>query len=79
LKIAQGRYFAESNGRECLYLVDDLPNELDADNSLKVLKKLIELKSQIFVTCVDSNDLSSALPEEHKMSLFHMEHGMIKC
>jgi DNA replication and repair protein RecF len=79
LKIAQGRYFAESNGRECLYLVDDLPNELDADNSLKVLKKLIELKSQIFVTCVDSNDLSSALPEEHKMSLFHMEHGMITC
>ena len=79
LKIAQGRYFTESIGRGCLYLVDDLPNELDADNSLKVLKKLMELKAQIFVTCVDSNDLLFALSTEHKMSLFHMEHGMITC
>ena len=77
LKIAQGRYFTESAGRECLYLVDDLPNELDADNSVKVLKKLMELRAQIFVTCVDSNDLLFALSKEHKMSLFHMEHGMI--
>lgn len=77
LKIAQGRYFSESIGKECLYLVDDLPNELDADNSLNVLHKLMELKAQIFVTCVDSNDLLSAPSKKHKMSLFHMEHGII--
>ena len=77
LKIAQGRFFTESIGKECLYLVDDLPNELDADNSLKVLKKLMELKAQIFVTCVDSSDLLFAPSKGHKMSLFHMEHGII--
>ena len=77
LKIAQGRCFSESVERACLYLVDDLPNELDGDNRAKVLKKLMELKAQIVVTCVDSNDLPYSLSEGHKVSLFHMEHGTI--
>ena len=41
LKIAQGRLLSESLGVECLYLIDDLPSELDPDNRARVFSTLL--------------------------------------
>jgi DNA replication and repair protein RecF len=77
LKIAQGRLLASHSGVQGIYLVDDLPSELDKHNRTLVCELLVNLGSQVFLTSVDSADLgnswlSSALPRK-----FHVEHGKI--
>jgi DNA replication and repair protein RecF len=84
LKIAQGRLLSESLGIDCLYLIDDLPSELDPENRARVFATLLSLNAQLFVTCVEleslllakEGELFSALaPSE--IAQFHVEHGRI--
>jgi DNA replication and repair protein RecF len=64
LKIAQGILLAELTGVKVLYLIDDLPAELDRANRRLVCELVAQLKSQVFMTCVDSTDLDEALPKK---------------
>ena len=61
LKVAQGELLSAALGRRCLYLVDDLPAELDSQNRQRVMKHLLTLGSQLFVTSVEAEaiDLSA--------------------
>jgi DNA replication and repair protein RecF len=77
LKIAQGRMLSSHSGINGIYLVDDLPSELDKQNRSLVCELLVRLKSQVFLSSVDASDLentwvSSAFPRK-----FHVEHGKI--
>ncbi len=75
LKLAQGRLLGELTGRKCVYLIDDLPSELD-DGHLTAFCQLLEgLGSQVFVTCVDRHDLLDKWSESAQVALFHVEHG----
>lgn len=76
LKIAQARLLSESAGRRCVYLVDDLPSELDADNRVAVLQMLMGLGGQLFVTCIDMDTVKPGL-DPLQMTLFHVERGTI--
>ena len=78
LKIAQGALLADALDRACIYLVDDLPAELDRKNRQKVLDKLIALKGQLFVTCVDRDALEITSPNVPEMATFHVKRGTIK-
>lgn len=51
LKIAQGKLLIES-GRSIVFLVDDLPAELDKEHRGKLCQLLEALNSQIFITSV---------------------------
>ena len=75
LKLAQGRLLGDLTGRKCVYLIDDLPSELDGGH-LKAFCQLLEgLGSQVFVTCVDQRDLLDKWSESAEVALFHVEHG----
>lgn len=77
LKIAQGMVQAQSGGQGCIYLVDDLQAELDAENRASVISFLVGLESQLFVTCVDATAFMEGLIDPPEHSLFHVEHGNI--
>ncbi len=78
LKLAQGRLMADSGPERCVYLVDDLPSELDRQHSILVAKELEAMKAQVFITCVERADIESVWPSRDSLSMFHVEHGEIR-
>lgn len=58
LKLAQGALFYRMTGRPCIYLIDDLPSELDATHCQLFCEFVEQMASQCFITCVDSRALS---------------------
>ena len=77
LKITQGMLFSSAIGEQCIYLVDDLPAELDPVNRAKILEMLIDLDGQLFVTCVEQSSVVNCLQNPPQMSTFHVERGTI--
>ena len=75
LKLAQGVHFQEKTGRSCLFLLDDLPAELDYEHRGQVVACLNDLGCQYFMTGVDKNDFAG-LVEGLAHQMFHMEHGV---
>jgi len=80
LKISIGRAFTELMGQQCLYLVDDLPAELDKSNQKRLAKWLMDINAQVFVTAVEQESLLAAWAgtENTGISMFHVEHGVVK-
>lgn len=75
LKLAQGQLKSELGGGNCTYLIDDLPSELDAEHSRQVCSLLAQLGAQVFITCVDPEEIQSVWPEGGTLGMFHVEHG----
>ena len=74
LKLAQASHYREKSGESCLFLLDDLPAELDYQHRGQVIAYLNDLGCQYFITGVDKQDFEPLLKKmPHKM--FHMEHG----
>jgi DNA replication and repair protein RecF len=78
LKIAQAQLLYQEAGQRCVFLVDDLPSELDAHNRARVCALLAERHSQVFLTSIERNtlalELSGAVVDT---KLFHVKHGKI--
>jgi DNA replication and repair protein RecF len=77
MKVAQARVFSASRQRDCVFLVDDLPAELDHAHRASLTAVLSSLGCQVLVSCVDRRDLEStwpSVPEEQKR-MFHVEQG----
>ncbi len=74
MKIAQGILHSSLSQSECIYLVDDLPAELDEVNRNAVLQRLRETRAQLFVTCVQRDSLAI---ESNEYTAFHVERGKI--
>ena len=79
MKIAQGYLLSECSGVKCVYLLDDLPSELDPGNRRRVCDLLDELNCQVFMTCVEEHDLEKSWPPGLMPRKFHVEHGKISC
>lgn len=84
LKIAQARILNRINGKGCIFLIDDLPAELDAENCFRICNVLARLQtpSQVFMTTVEEGSAHSKLvqalkSQEAKPGLFHVKHGTI--
>ena len=77
LKIAQGELLSAAVGRRCLYLVDDLPAELDNQNRQRVMKHLLTLGSQLFVTSVEAEAIDLNAFNNAESARFHVERGTI--
>lgn len=79
LKLAQGQLMSEQGKGRCTYLVDDLPSELDADHSRKVCEMLASMDAQVFISCVDREDIDSVWPQDRGgIAMFHVEHGSVQ-
>ena len=77
LKLAQGRLLA-AQGAEVLFLIDDLPAELDRERCERVCRLLGEMPVQSVITCVESSSISPGwLGEGHSVPMFHVEHGTV--
>ena len=82
LKIAQSRLLYRSTDQHCIFLIDDLPAELDAVNREKVCTLLAELQDQIFISSIEEESLlPSILSGSQKwmsqVKVFHVKHGTI--
>ena len=77
LKLAQGKLFSESKPFGCVYLVDDLPSELDKDHRFRLCKMLEDMNAQVFITCVDKSALGEVWSTESDVKMFHVEHGLL--
>ena len=78
LKLAQGQLMSEQGQGACIYLVDDLPSELDAQHGRLVCELLSSLGAQVFITSVDQADIRAVWPAPEELTVFHVEHGDIK-
>ena len=77
LKLAQGQMMAELSKGHCTYLIDDLPSELDEVHSRLICRWLAEMDAQVFITCVDLDEIRSVWPEDSPFAVFHVEQGAV--
>lgn len=77
LRIAQGHLLNDVKRGRCVYLVDDLPSELDGAHRQALCGLLEDLGCQVFITCVDSTALDKDWRVDTPVSMFHVEHGSI--
>ncbi len=77
LKLAQGQLMSHLRQGSCVYLVDDLPAELDARHCGLVCDALAELQAQVFITCVAKADLEHMWPVALEPAMFHVERGAV--
>ncbi|MBD3897049.1 DNA replication/repair protein RecF [Halomonas sp. ML-15] len=77
LKLAQGRLLEQQTGRSCLYLIDDLPAELDARHQQVFCQWLETMRCQAFITSVEPQALYDAWQPDTPFSVFHVKHGKV--
>lgn len=80
LKIAQGYIYAQKTRGACVYLVDDLPAELDRDHRAKLVDCLEALDTQVFITGVEQGALLADWQHKPEIpkKVFHVEQGRVK-
>ena len=77
LRIAQGQLLHQLTGKTCVYLVDDLPAELDLAHRQQLCRELGAIQSQIFVTATDPDSFAGCWSPHSDVQWFHVEHGQI--
>jgi len=77
LRIAQGHLVNRTKRGQCIYLVDDLPSELDEHHRRALCRLLEDLHCQVFITCVDHELLKDGWHADTPVAMFHVEHGQI--
>src|SRR5690606_33312510 len=79
LKIAQGFVFSRITGRKSIYLVDDLPAELDEKHRQLLVHWLDRMQTQIFITGVEQEALLSSWHQKADITpkMFHVEQGWV--
>ena len=78
LKLAQGQLMTQQGRGRCTYLIDDLPSELDHAHSVLVCKLLASMEAQVFVTCIDREEIRAVWPDVEELAMFHVEHGTVR-
>lgn len=77
LKLAQGALFYRMTGRPCIYLIDDLPSELDATHCQLFCQFVEQMTSQCFITCVDAATLAYDWQTHTDVKHFRINDGQI--
>jgi len=78
--LAQGMLFNQLICKGLVYLVDDLPSELDVYSQQKLLGLLMRQQAQIYITAIEAESIYQAISELDgiEMRVFHVEHGKVK-
>ena len=77
MKLAEGLLLERESGKRCLYLIDDLPAELDRRNRAALCRFLEGMRSQVFISCVEEDALADCWSGDQENKLFHVKHGKI--
>lgn len=75
LKVAQGFLLRQQTGRSCVYLIDDLPAELDRQHRQRLCRLLEQLDSQVLVTSTDQDAFSGCWGEQTEVRHFQISDG----
>ena len=77
--LAQGMLLAEQEKSGLIYLIDDLPSELDLHSRQRLVALLTAQKSQIFITAIEKEAICDLICDKTMVSMkvFHVEHGRI--
>lgn len=78
LKLAQGDLMQAQTGRRCLYLVDDLPAELDAAHRQRLCGLLETLNTQVLVTSTQAGSFEGCWLPDTGVSHFYLEAGALE-
>jgi DNA replication and repair protein RecF len=76
LKVAQGVFLQQSRQKDVIYLIDDLPSELDSVRITAIIELLQQHASQVFLTCIKKNDIIDKLPG-HETGHYFINKGNI--
>ena len=76
MRLAQSLYLYETQERTTLYLVDELPAELDKLRCERILSMLQELDSQTLITTVSAESVKYGSLDA--VNWFHVEHQQVK-
>lgn len=79
LRLAQGHVFRQHSSRPCIYLVDDLPSELDEPHARLFCQFLEESLDQCFITCVEPDSLLKFWSPDTDLALFYLDAGLLSC
>jgi len=74
--VAQGELLYNKLNKKLIYLVDDLPSELDLKSRSSLITLLSKQEAQVFVTAVE-RDVFSHCPTNKPVRMFHVEHGKL--
>ncbi|WOG28074.1 DNA replication/repair protein RecF [Endozoicomonas sp. 8E] len=77
LKLAQGYLFSKMTGSQCVFLVDDLPSELDVPHRKAMCRILQNMQSQVFITCAEPGALVDCWEPEINLKVFHVKQGSV--
>lgn len=77
LLVAQGRELEAATDKTGVYLVDDLPAELDSDHRRRLGEALAGMKGQVMVTAVQRDLVIEGLGQAPELTMFHVEQGRI--
>lgn len=75
LKLAQGRFLERTAQRQCIYLIDDLPAELDEKNRHQFCELLEDMQCQAFITSVEPSALRNTWQPDTLVKMFHVKHA----
>ncbi len=77
LKLAQGQILAGEQG-DVLYLIDDLPSELDPERCERVCTALALMQVQTLITCVSPSAIPMDwLGSDAEVAMFHVKQGSV--
>ena len=77
MRLSQGHMLDLATGKHCVFLVDDLPAELDKERRAAVTSMLLQRQGQVFFTSVDKSSLDLSDVDTNTLSVFHVEHGTV--
>lgn len=77
MKLAQGHLLETMTGRTCVYLIDDLPAELDASHRRIFCRWLERMQCQVFITSVEREPLVDLWQAETAVAMFHVKQGRL--
>lgn len=81
LYLEVARIFGLKKKRYPIFLLDDLPSELDGQRLSVLLRELMTLDAQVFISCIDRKQIESLPPvleRPEQVSWFHVKHGELK-
>ena len=78
LHIGQSAYYQSKLNESCVFLIDDMLSELDMDHRNHLANWLFDVKSQIFVTGVDKEELLNVWNTiDTDIAVFHVKHDQV--
>lgn len=75
-KLAQASLLKKTTGKKSIFLVDDLPSELDKEKLSAFCAILAELDAQLFITGIDINSFDG-LFKNKSAKMFHVKQGEV--